>query len=288
MSVQLRSPARATGAAVPVVSPAERSLLERHPHERRVALRGGEEVWLPLHIQGGRGVVLSGLANLDGLAAHLAPHGLRPIPVARGRGLVALYGMKYEQSDLGGYNDFAICVAATRDVRPRVPALSTIRECAGLLAVHAPILHGLLGDRSLDPLFSWKIYVTNDLARRAGREIWGFPKAMGEVEVSVSDRAAGFSVEEQGQPVLRGSYQRLLPWRAPVAVDAYLATPADLNPSVFRGMADTQSRFDLFLPWDRFELNPRHQWGRVLQELGFRPLLWHTMTELESVFQAPL
>jgi hypothetical protein len=287
MSVQLRSPTGALGAAIPITS-AEKSLLARHPHQRRVTLQSGEEAWLPLHIQAGRGVVLSGLADLRGLAAHLAPHGLRPIPVAPGRGLVALYNMKYERSDLGGYNDFAICVAATRDARPRLPVLGALREYAGLLAVHAPFLHRVLGDRSHDLLFSWKIYVTSDLARRAGREIWGFPKSMADVEVSVTDRSASFSVEEDGQPVLRGAYRRLLSWRARVAVDAYLTTPVDVNPSVFRGIADTQSRFDLFLPWDRFELNPEHPWGRILSRLGFRPLLWHTMTELESVFQPPL
>src|SRR5688572_14136632 len=91
------------------------SLLERHPHDQQVTLSDGSPMLLPLHIQAGKGVVLAGLADLDALDGYLAPQGLKALPVTPSQGLVALYHMNYERSDLGAYRELVITVAATRD-----------------------------------------------------------------------------------------------------------------------------------------------------------------------------
>jgi Acetoacetate decarboxylase (ADC) len=264
------------------------SLLERYPHEESVTLSNGQQVWLPLHIQEGTGVVLVGLANLDRLTEYLAPQGLKPLPLTPTQGFVALYNMNYARSDIGAYKELVIVVAATRDHRPRVPVLSTVNDYAGLLAVYVPLLRGLIGDRSEDVLFTWKFYVTDELSMLAGREVWGFPKTLADIDVSVSSQAVKFSVEEGGELVLRGSYCRLLPWHMPVSVDAYLATPVDIKPTIVQGIAETQSRFDFFMPWDQFEVNANHPCGAALKSIEFKPMLWHTMSALESVFLPPI
>jgi hypothetical protein len=78
-------------------------------------------------------------------------------------------------------------------------------------------------------------------------DVWGFPKSLGAIDVHVTERSASFSVREANVPVLRGSYRRPLPWSMPVS-------------------------------------NP---WGAALDDVSFTPVLWHTMTEIESVFLAP-
>jgi hypothetical protein len=263
------------------------ALLERYPHDEVVTLSDGREMALPLHIQAGKGVVLAGLADLAALDRHLAAEGLAAVPMTPTQGFVALYNMNYVQTDLGSYNELVLCVAATRDPRPRAPLLSTLDDYAGLAAIYVPFLRGLVGDRTEDVLFTWKLFVTEELPMRAGLDVWGFPKSLGDIDVNVTERSASFSVREAGQLVLRGSYRRLLPWSMPVSIDAYLATPLAGNPTINRGIADTRSRFGLFLPWDEFEVNTDHPWGAALDEVGFSPVLWHIMTEIESVFLAP-
>lgn len=271
-----------------VSSPASAdSLLERYPHDEVVTLSDGRQMALPLHIQDGTGVVLAGLADLDALNHHLAPEGLAAVPITPTQGFVALYNMNYRQTDLGSYNELVLCVAATRDRHPRVPLLSAINDYAGLAAIYVPFLRGLIGDRTQDVLFTSKLYVTEELPMRAGLDVWGFPKSLGEIDVSVTERSASFSVRERGELVLRGSYRRLLPWSMPVSIDAYLATPLAWNPTINRGLAETESRFGFFLPWDEFEVNADHPWGAALDHMGFTPVLWHTMTAIESVFLAP-
>jgi hypothetical protein len=264
------------------------SLLERYPHNEVVTLSDGRAMWLPLQIQKATGVVLAGLADLDVLAEYLAPEGLKPLAMTPSQGFIALYNMNYRQTDIGAYNELVICVAATRDPRARIPVLSTIDDYAGLLSVYVPFLRGLVGDRTQDVLFTWKLYVTQELPQRAGLDVWGFPKSLGEIDVNVSDRAASFAIHEGGELVMRGSYRRLLPWSIPVGIDAYLATPLETKATITNGLADSKSRFGLFLPWDEFELNREHPWGAALADVGFTPVLWHTMTDIESVFLAPV
>lgn len=288
MTIRVKSYAALMLAAALFTASAQAdSLLERYPHDQQVTLSNGKKMSLPLHIQQGKGVVLAGLANLEALADYLEPHGLKPVPLTPTQGFIALYNMNYERTDLGAYQELVITVAATRDQRPRVPLLSTINDYAGLLAIYMPLLRGLVGDRTKDVLFTWKLYVSHELPRRAGLDVWGFPKSLASIDVAVSERGVAFSIEEGGELVMRGSYKRLLPWHVPVSIDAYLATPIDVKPTLTRGLADTESRFGLFLPWDDFEVNPDHPWGAALDDVEFSPVLWHTMTELESVFLAP-
>jgi hypothetical protein len=276
--------------AISLVTPSVHadSLLQRYPHDQRVTLSDGQTMWLPLHIQKGQGVVLVGFADLDRLTEYLAPEGLKPIAITPKQGLIALYNMNYQRTDIGAYRELVISVAATRDKRPRAPLLSALNDYAGLLSIYVPFLRGLVSDRTQDVLFTWKLYVTEELPMRAGLDVWGFPKSIGDIDVSVSDRGASFYVEDQGELVLYGSYSRLLPWHVPVSIDAFLATPVGVKPTLTNGLADTQSRFGLFLPWDHFELNPYHPWGAALDDVKFRPAIWHTMSELESVFLKPV
>lgn len=263
------------------------SLLDLYPHEESVTLSNGHELQLPLQIQDATGVVLAGLADLEELREYLQPHGLEPLPLTPTQGLIALYNMNYERTDIGPYEELVVCVAATRDPNPRVPVLSTINDYAGLFAVYVPFLRGLVGDRTQDVLFTWKLYVTEDLPLRAGREVWGFPKSLANISVDVGSRAASFVVQENGELVMRGGYKRLLPWSVAMDVDAYLATPVDVLPKITHGISTNKSRFGLFMPWDDFQLNTDHPWGAALDAVGFQPVLWHTMSEIESVFLAP-
>ncbi len=133
-----------------------------------------------------------------------------------------------------------------------------------------------------------RVYVTEDLPMRAGLDVWGFPKSLGDIDVNVTSREASFSVRDGGELVMRGSYRRLLPWSVPLTIDAYLATPLEFKPTINRGLAENRSRFGFFMPWDEFEVNPDHPWGAALEDVGFTPVLWHTMVDIESVFLAPV
>jgi hypothetical protein len=266
------------------------SLAERYPIERLVTLSDGRAMWLPLHVHAASGVMLAGLADLDKLRAHLAPHGLAPIAITPTRGLVALYNMHYEHTALGPYDELVILVAATRDTHPQAPLLGALADGAQLLAVYLPLLRGVLPNRDQAAFFTWKMFVTSALALRAGQDVWGFPKSLADVRVSVSAPRSAFEVRDRGPLVVRGARNGNFLQQAtfPIDIDLYLATPRDIRATVSHAIADTQSRFDLFLGWfDDYEVNPHHPWGAALIGVGFTPLLWQSMPSLQAVFLAP-
>ena len=271
-----------------------KSLLDEYPVTEQFTLANGQTIGLPLQISHGSGIVLAGLADLTKLRAVLAPHGLQPIAITPCDGLIALYNMNYADTAIGPYQEQVIVIAATRDSRPSLPIVGALEDYASLLAVYVPLLRGVLPHRDRDVLFAWKLFDTTETSVRAGQDVWGFPKSLADVNVSVSATESSFEIRDGDTLVMRGARHGnlLQQLTVPIGIDAYLATPVDIQQTVSRSLAETQSRLDPFIgawPWgtDELEFNPSHPWGAALVEVGFRPLLWQTMTSLQAVFLRP-
>lgn len=133
---------------------------------RDVALSTGQRVQLPLQSR------LSAFAGafpapIDRLATAL-PSGLSPFRLTPRRGVVVLAGVDYEAvGSLSPYDEFAVLVPAVRGPPVNLPLLGGLWHLGGY--VH------------------W-LPVTADAGRALGREVWGYPKLVADVEI---DRVGG-------------------------------------------------------------------------------------------------
>lgn len=132
---------------------------------------------------------------LDSAARVLEPIGLVPAPVAPGRGLAVLGFVRYDDGDLGPYNEFLVALLARRPDRPR--------------AVGAYI--------------DW-LPVDQSFTLAAGQSIWGFPKELADFNVTWARPEIGCAVRIGGQRVVEFRVSNGIPVPAGlsrIAVDAY-------------------------------------------------------------------
>jgi Acetoacetate decarboxylase (ADC) len=122
------------------------------PLQRRV-LSDGTECPLPIRYFDDRGLLAIFLANLGGAAKLLEGTGVQAVPQEDGKAVVALGCFEYRKTDIGSYNEVALCVLA---------------EAPG------------------DPVranYVVSLPVTTEVANLAGREIWGFNKFVTSIDI---------------------------------------------------------------------------------------------------------
>lgn len=105
-------------------------------------------------------------ANLDAVRAILPSDQLHPVEtVRRGRAIVFVGAYNYLETSVGPYGEVAVAVLAVFGKRPP-PLLPAMLESKwpgfGGLVVHLP--------------------VTRELARDVGRDVWGYPKFVADME----------------------------------------------------------------------------------------------------------
>lgn len=160
----------------------------------------------------------TGLFLVDSARADeaIADSGFRIAEVAPGRGLLAITGVHYTDTDCGTYDEtaqafFVVPVGSRR----RVPYLSTWVE----------ILRGRGAS------FTWKLQVTTELSRDAGLQMWGFPTTIADIAVERHSPTVAFRVRMDGQDVF--SYRgRARGRRAPAPVTSAVYSILDGKPHV--------------------------------------------------------
>lgn len=106
---------------------------------------------------------------------------LQPLPLTRGRGLVAVHAFQYRQSPVGPYDEVSVGVA----VRPPGDALP-----APLLLARAALcddLHGLVA----------QLPVTTEPALQAGLQLFGYPKLLADIHFAEDEVSWRVSVRSR-------------------------------------------------------------------------------------------
>jgi hypothetical protein len=162
----------------------------------------GRTVRVPVEVAQASAVSATYLASTARVQAWIAASGLRVLPVAPGRTVVSIAGLRYEQGDWGRYDE--VCIA-TPVLAPHVQgALAAIRERAfGLYLRYLP--------------------VTDEFSCRAGVELYGFPKWIADISLQEDARAARLHFASDGREVLSLEARSVVGSRtfAPVSIDAY-------------------------------------------------------------------
>lgn len=133
--------------------------------EDHVTLSTGQTVALPLTTEAAMTAVVFSAA-LDPVRA-LLPSGLSPVRVGLRTAAVTFLSVEYHSVGRGSlepYNEFGVLIPATRPSSRSVPVLSRLPGGVGGYVQSLP--------------------VTTEPARALGDEIWGYPKVVGEIDVT--------------------------------------------------------------------------------------------------------
>ncbi|MGI9333966.1 MAG: acetoacetate decarboxylase family protein [Gammaproteobacteria bacterium] len=113
-------------------------------------------------------------------AKALVPDAFRPLSLGGQRAAAALFIVDYRESDLGAYYEVGLSVYVTPNgLRWIVPGT-----------------------------FTHTLIVNDRFSRDAGRQIWGYPKTVAEIDVSYTDKMATCTLGPPSNPVLSLSFCR--------------------------------------------------------------------------------
>jgi hypothetical protein len=202
----------------------------------------------------------------------LAESGFRVAELLPGRGLMALTGVHYTDTDCGTYEETAFAFF----VEP-------LEGRRGLpwLGAWIDIMRG-----GRVPTYTWKLQVTTTLSQQCGIQMWGFPKTIEQIEYERDGDTASFTLRMDGRLVFRYSLtaqggQDMPPVASPVYSN-FEGAPALSH--LTQHYRDASHRFR----GGELELGD-HPLADQLRELGVsrRPLLASWMGRLHFSMSAP-
>jgi hypothetical protein len=164
-------------------------------------------VRMPVRYRSGIGLQSMFWVPQDAAVRHLAPYGLTPAAIRRGRALVGIGFFAYRESDLGPYNEAGLSILAWSGENN---SLSTV-----LLDQLRPARRRRTGWAVLD------LPVTSERASVVGRECWGLPKFVTAIAVDLTGRRfTGSLLDPDGASIctLTGTVSTRAPSPAPDSV----------------------------------------------------------------------
>lgn len=139
----------------------------------------------------------------DRVQAKLAGTGLKAVPVGS-KALVALTFFKYRETSIGPYHEVGLAVLAVpENDDTQLPSIAALVETLPQTGL---------------PLRVLDLPVSTPLADAAGREIWGYPKFVGQLPIELDgDQFSGQVFDPDGKSIFELSGQRghLLPDQQP-------------------------------------------------------------------------
>ncbi|MBI5309425.1 MAG: acetoacetate decarboxylase family protein [Actinobacteria bacterium] len=154
----------------------------------------GDLVKLPIFYRDGES--MSGVfpARLSRLRRYLPDRRLEPARLAPGVGAVSIACFEYRDSDVGSYNELAIAIALNYPHhRVNLPARA--------------MLGGAL--RGQIDGYVWHLPVTTELALKAGRELWNYPKFVAPIEFEQDAVTRTCRLSDQGERILTMRTRRI-------------------------------------------------------------------------------
>ena len=193
-----------------------------HEYDLQPAAEGfdidGRTLTYPTQFRDGSAATGLFLVDSDRANDLIADSGFRIAEVAPGRGVLALTGVHYTDTDCGRYDEttqaFFVVPAGSGD---RVPYLSTWSDIV----------------RGRGASFAWRLQVTTGLSRDAGLRMWGFPKTVEDITFERKAGTATFRLRMDGQDVLRYRV-RERGHRAPAPVTSMVYSVFNGEPHVSR------------------------------------------------------
>lgn len=139
--------------------------IDKQPVETagEVTLSTGQTIELPAYTEATMSAVIVP-ADRERVA-DLLPEGLSPLRGGIGTAAVWLLSVEYRDIDHGSlepYDEFAVVISATHGATAGVPYLSPLLRTEG---------------------YVWYMPVTTEPARAFGDEIWGYPKAVADIDI---------------------------------------------------------------------------------------------------------
>jgi hypothetical protein len=198
------------------------------------------------------------LVRADTARRLVAASGLQVYEPVRGRALCALAFVRYEDSDLGAYNEVAVAVV----VRPA-------------------------GEGTRPGAYIHQLPVDQAFTLEAGRSIWGFPKWLSQSDLNFEHRQSSCVLRDGDDHILTLAVRRSrlpLPGRE-VTMDAYshLDGVVRRTPWVMR-VRGVRGR----LGGATLVLGERHPMAAELRSLGLRrPVMTSTVTQMSARFEDP-
>jgi hypothetical protein len=161
------------------------------------------EVTMPVEVRTATAATAMFSVPADRAQAMVDYSGLEVLPFRPGRSVVGLVFVRYVDGDLGPYDELGVCVLVRRHDSPARRG-SLLRGEAGVLIHRLP--------------------VDGEFTMAAGREIWGFPKTLGDFETDLEGAGRHVVLRQDGRLVVDLRVRRGLRLPAPgsrLALTAY-------------------------------------------------------------------
>ena len=146
----------------------------------------GREVRLPVEVRDADATMAYYLVSASEAQRLIAPSGLEVAAVAPGRALCTIGTVNYRDNDLGQYYEIAITFYVRERGRRALPLIGTILDFRA----------GRIGS------YIWQLPVDGEFTCVAGNAIWGFPKFVCDIQISVADAMHTTVWNADGQHVL--------------------------------------------------------------------------------------
>lgn len=212
----------------------------------------GDPVKLPIFYYDGE--VTTGVfpAKLGRLRRYLPDRRLEPARLAPGVGVVTISCFEYRDSDVGTYNELAIGIGLN------YPAYGANLPGKALLSgVLKGQMHG----------FVWHLPVTTELAWKAGRDLWNFPKIVAPIDFTQDDATRTCRLTDEGEHVLTMRAQRLRSTRTE-NLQLFTHIYQDGQPQHGEFRLRTRSSGQSIKPGGaQIELGPAHPWAEELRDV---------------------
>ncbi|MGH9274514.1 MAG: acetoacetate decarboxylase family protein [Acidimicrobiales bacterium] len=132
----------------------------------------GRQVSLPVEVREARSAAATFVVRHDAAARLMAGTGLAPKRLPGGRALCILAAVQYVDNDLGPYNEVAMCIAVGAE--GGAPAGAYIHQ----------------------------LPVNGEFTCAAGRNVWGFPKWLADIEIRVDSSGLRCHLAHEGEMIL--------------------------------------------------------------------------------------
>lgn len=150
-----------------------------------VELEAGK-VKLPLFYREARALGVLIPANVFKLMRLLPDPRFRPAQVFPGVGALIIGAFEYYDTDIGPYNELAVAVVTNSPFHAALPGYNLLRSFLSRL-FYAYVVH---------------LPVTTEIALRAGRDFYNFPKFLADIVFSDSDDRIACELIREGEKVL--------------------------------------------------------------------------------------
>ena len=183
-------------------------------------LSTGHEVSVPLSTRASiSGVVLSASATA---VDSLLPAALTPVRLTPRRSAVVIMSVDYSRigrGEIDPYNEVAIMFPSVPDTG-RIPFGSVLSALAGNSGGHV-----------------WQLPVTTEPACALGREIWGYPKSVAEIEIGGENGVRRTTLRVDGQRVLSLAVETPPTGSRELSLSSFMFRDGDLyrTPNTFAG-----------------------------------------------------